>query len=206
MCDRFPFGQDADVVHQQHETVSPDQATIPSRVATKFGCADNGLGAVGRQCFYLALPLHSCKIPLMLLGTPNLYLDHSAVSNETWWPQIDAVLASVQVRLALSLWNLVEIGCGTDRNQQDRRLAFLEQDDPLWIVERVVVQRRRSNASSGKGVLVSLRETFAWLRHISRSSISITPGRKRGSDCRGTGLTASISTASPSARSSLRTR
>jgi hypothetical protein len=73
----------------------------------------------------------------------------------------------------------------------------------LWIVERVVVQRRRSNASSGKGVLVSLRETFAWLRHISRSSISITPGRKRGSDCARTGLTASISTASPSARSSL---
>jgi hypothetical protein len=42
----------------------------------------------------------------------------------------------------LSLWNLVEIGCGTDRNQQDRRLAFLEQHDPLWIVERVVVQRQ----------------------------------------------------------------
>jgi hypothetical protein len=78
----------------------------------------------------------------MLLGTPTLYLEHSAVSNETWWPRIDAVLATGQVRLALSLWNLVEIGLGSDRKQQDRRLAFLEQYDPLWIVERVAVQRQ----------------------------------------------------------------
>lgn len=78
----------------------------------------------------------------MLLGTPNLYLDHSAISNETWWPQIDAVLVTGQVRLALSMWNLVEIGSATDRKQQDRRLAFLEQHHPLWVVERVAVQRQ----------------------------------------------------------------
>jgi hypothetical protein len=78
----------------------------------------------------------------MLLGIPSLYLEHSAISNEIWWPQIDAVLATGQVRLALSLWNLVEIGGDKDRPRQDRRLAFLEQHDPLWVVERVVVQRQ----------------------------------------------------------------
>ena len=78
----------------------------------------------------------------MLRGTPILYLDHSAISNEKWWPQIGAVLATGKVRLALSVWNLVEIGSATDRKQQDRRLAFLEQHHPLWIVERVAVQRQ----------------------------------------------------------------
>jgi hypothetical protein len=72
----------------------------------------------------------------------NLYLEHSAVSHESWWPPIDAVLRTGQVRLALSLWNLVEIGSGADRKQQNRRLAFLEQHDPLWIVERVAVLRQ----------------------------------------------------------------
>src|SRR5206468_2342718 len=81
----------------------------------------------------LALSPLSCETRQMLLRTPILYLDHSAISNEKWWPQIDAVLATGQIRLALSVWNLVEIGSATDRNQQDRRLAFLEQHHPLWI-------------------------------------------------------------------------
>jgi hypothetical protein len=94
------------------------------------------------DCYWLAIPRLSCETPLMLLGTPTLYLEHSAVSNETWWPPINAVLATGQVRLALSLWNLVEIGSGADRKQQGRRLGFLEQHNPLWICERVAVQRQ----------------------------------------------------------------
>lgn len=66
----------------------------------------------------------------MLLGTPILYLDHSAVSNEKWWPQIDAVPRPAR------------FGSASDRKQQDRRLAFLEQHHPLWIVERVSIQRQ----------------------------------------------------------------
>src|SRR5690349_9433263 len=94
--------QDADAIKQDHHDGT--SALAPSRTsrALTLGCADNDLAGVRRQCFYLALPLPSCQTLLMLLGTPTLYLEHSAVSNEAWWPQIDAVLATGQVRLALS--------------------------------------------------------------------------------------------------------
>lgn len=72
----------------------------------------------------------------------NLYLDHSVIAHEPHWPQIDAAVASGSVRLAVSVWNLIEIGSAADRKQQERRLAFLERNDPLWIVERVAVQRQ----------------------------------------------------------------
>jgi len=78
------------------------------------------------------------------------------------------VLASGQVWLALSLWNLVEIGCGTDRNQQDRRLAFLEQHDPLWIVERVVVQRQEAERFLWEGRFgVAPRDLCVVTPHLS---------------------------------------
>lgn len=72
----------------------------------------------------------------------NLYLDHSVIAHDAWWPQIDAAVASGEVRPAISVWNLVEIGSATDRKQQDSRLDFLECNNPLWIVERVAVQRQ----------------------------------------------------------------
>jgi hypothetical protein len=53
----FPARQDADVVHQSAKTLNRKLATSSSTVATNLGCADNDLGAFGRQCFYLALPL-----------------------------------------------------------------------------------------------------------------------------------------------------
>jgi hypothetical protein len=73
---------------------------------------------------------------------PNLYLDHSVIAHEPWWPRIDAAVSSGDARLAVSVWNLIEIGGATDRKQQERRLEFLERNNPLWIVERVAVQRQ----------------------------------------------------------------
>jgi hypothetical protein len=46
------------------------------------------------------------------------------------------------MRLVLSIWNLFEIGEGTDKGQREHRLKFLEQFGPLWVLERVNIQRR----------------------------------------------------------------
>ena len=78
----------------------------------------------------------------MTRSTPILYLDHSVVSREQSWPPVGEILASGKLRLALSLWNLFEIGSANDKLQRDRRLLFLEQFDPQWIRERVDVQRQ----------------------------------------------------------------
>jgi hypothetical protein len=79
----------------------------------------------------------------------NLYVDHSAITDENWWPQIDAAVATGRTRLALSPWNLVEIGSATDLKQREQRIAFLEQNNPLWIVERVGIQRQEVKRFSG---------------------------------------------------------
>jgi len=71
-----------------------------------------------------------------------LYIDHSVVSHEPSWAPLGEVLASSKLRLALSLWNLVEIANAADQAQRERRLSFLERFKPLWIVERVEVQRQ----------------------------------------------------------------
>jgi hypothetical protein len=46
------------------------------------------------------------------------------------------------LRLVLSIWNLFEIGAASDGAQQKKRLSFLERLDPVWIVERVEVQKQ----------------------------------------------------------------
>jgi hypothetical protein len=117
-------------------------ATTLLKLATILGCADNGLGAPWRQCFYLALLPTSCQTMRMSPLLQNLYVDHSAITDENWWPQIDAAVATGRVRLAVSLWNLVEIGGATDLKQRERRIVFLERNDPVWIIERVGVQRQ----------------------------------------------------------------
>ena len=43
-----------------------------------------------------------------------LYIDHSIVSREQHWPDLQAVMATGQVRLGLSLWNFFEIAQATD--------------------------------------------------------------------------------------------
>ena len=77
---------------------------------------------------------------------PTLYIDHSLVTHEPSWGPLQDVLAAKKLRLALSLWNLVEIGSVTDAVQREKRLRFLEQFDPLWIVERVDVHRQEVRA------------------------------------------------------------
>jgi hypothetical protein len=72
----------------------------------------------------------------------NLYIDHSVVSREQSWPDLKQVIEEGNLKLTLSLWNLVEIGNAGDLAQRGRRLEFLEQFNPLWIVERVDVQRQ----------------------------------------------------------------
>jgi hypothetical protein len=72
----------------------------------------------------------------------TLYLDHSIVSHEPWWLPVEQVVASREVRLALSLWNLFEIGAASNMGQRDRRLAFLEKLDPLWMIERRTIQKQ----------------------------------------------------------------
>jgi len=70
-----------------------------------------------------------------------LYLDHSIVSHEPSWQSVSDVLALPGFRLALSIWNLVEIGSATDEQQREQRLSFLEGFNPLWVRERVQVQK-----------------------------------------------------------------
>jgi hypothetical protein len=74
--------------------------------------------------------------------TRRLYIDHSVVSDPTMWPAVEQAAASGDVQLALSLWNLFEIGAASDMVQQNKRLAFLEALNPLWLVERRAVQKQ----------------------------------------------------------------
>jgi hypothetical protein len=60
-----------------------------------------------------------------------------------------------KAHLTLSLWNLFEIGSASDRVQQDQRLAFLAKLKPLWILERVAIQRLEVRA-------FLWREKFGW--------------------------------------------
>lgn len=72
----------------------------------------------------------------------TIYVDHSIVTHEQWWPHLEQAVASRELRLALSVWNLFEIGIAADQAQQEKRLAFLEGLKPLWVVERRAVQRQ----------------------------------------------------------------
>jgi hypothetical protein len=71
----------------------------------------------------------------------TLYIDHSIVAHPPSWSAVDDVLTRGKAQLALSLWNLFEIGSASDRAQQDQRLAFLAKFNPLWILERIAIQR-----------------------------------------------------------------
>lgn len=72
---------------------------------------------------------------------PHLYVDHSVVAHPGSWAPLEEVLNDGKVRLVLSLWNLFEIGSASDKAQQAQRLTFLEGFDPIWILERVDLQR-----------------------------------------------------------------
>ncbi len=77
---------------------------------------------------------------------PTLYIDHSVVTHTPSWKPVEDVLTSGRALLALSLWNLFEIGSASDKTQHRQRLAFLTKYPPLWILERVDIQRQETRA------------------------------------------------------------
>jgi hypothetical protein len=72
----------------------------------------------------------------------TIYIDHSIVTHEADWPLLEHAVESQKVRLALSVWNVYEIGRATDRAQLDKRLAFLDSLHPIWMIECRAVQRQ----------------------------------------------------------------
>lgn len=99
---------------------------------------------------------------------PNLYIDHSIVSHQPSWKPLEDALQSGKVQLALSLWNLFEIGSATDKAQQAQRLTFLDQFKPLWIVERVDIQRQEIRAFLWKEKFgIEPQPTQIFKRHLS---------------------------------------
>src|SRR4051794_13454624 len=98
----------------------------------------------------------------------TLYVDHSIVAHPTSWKPLEDVLGGSKVQLALSLWNLFEIGSASDKTQQEQRLAFLTKLGPLWTLERVEIQRQEVRAFLWKekfGVTPEAIQIFR--RHLS---------------------------------------
>jgi hypothetical protein len=96
----------------------------------------------------------------------TLYIDHSIVTHEPSWDGLRQAIKSGKLRLALSVWNLVEIGMAADGVQREQRLAFIVDElCPLWVVERRAIQRQEV-------------ERFLW-QHKFRTSpkdlVTITP-------------------------------
>jgi hypothetical protein len=116
---------------------------------------------------------------------PTLYLDHSIVTHPASWTPVDDVLTSGKARLALSLWNLFEIGSASDREQQDQRLAFLMRANPVWILERVQIEQREVRAFLWKEKLqIEPEPVDAFRRYLSevesylvgsKTRIGVTP-------------------------------
>jgi hypothetical protein len=73
---------------------------------------------------------------------PSLYIDHSIVTHPLSWKPMEDVLDGGKAQLVLSLWNLFEIGSASDKTQQALRLEFLMKFRPLWILERIEIQRQ----------------------------------------------------------------
>lgn len=99
---------------------------------------------------------------------PTLYIDHSVVTHAPSWKPIEDVLTGGRTQLALSLWNLFEIGSASDKTQQGQRLAFLAKFDPLWVLERVDIQRQETRAFLWKKKFgVTLEPLQVFKRHLS---------------------------------------
>lgn len=110
----------------------------------------------------------------------TLYLDHSIVTHSGSWTPVDEVLTSGKAQLALSVWNLFEIGSASDRAQQDERLAFLMKAKPLWILERVQIERREVRAFLWKEKLqIAPEPVDAFRRHLSEVESSMVGSKAR---------------------------
>jgi hypothetical protein len=72
----------------------------------------------------------------------TLYTDHSIITHEPSWASVSEAVETDKIRLALSVWNLFEIGNAADEAQRKQRLAFLKGLNPLYVVERLDIQRQ----------------------------------------------------------------
>ncbi len=93
----------------------------------------------------------------------TLYLDHSIIAREEYWPIIRSAIDGPQApTIVASDWNLVEIAQGSDRAQAMRRADFISSLAPQWAMPRLWVQRMELQRF--------LEETF-WHTH----STPVTP-------------------------------
>ena len=72
----------------------------------------------------------------------TVYLDHSIVTYEPFWPATRTLFHKSDRQLVLSVWNLLEIAGATDLPQRARRIAFLEECGPVWIYDHTFVRRQ----------------------------------------------------------------
>jgi hypothetical protein len=73
----------------------------------------------------------------------TVYLEHSAVVDESGWEHLMALLGPGRsARAVVSDWNLIEIASDQDRTRATRRAKLLDSLQPLWMVEYLVVQRQ----------------------------------------------------------------
>lgn len=70
-----------------------------------------------------------------------VYVDHSVFARESNWPELERLSISDEFELVFSLWNLVEIGRGSDPKQIVDRASFIDRLKPRWIVERLTSQQ-----------------------------------------------------------------
>ena len=87
----------------------------------------------------------------------TLYIDHSIVTHEPSWEGVGLAIGSGKIRLALSVWNLYEIGAAADLAQREQRLAFLSGWLPSTLWSGVTFSGRKQNAFSGNTNLVRRR-------------------------------------------------
>jgi len=102
------------------------------------GWADGGRGRAATRVILIKSVIKSKSASVQ-----TLYIDHSIVTHKASWEDLRRAIERGKVRLALSVSNLVEIGCATDEAQRERRLTFLIDDLlPVWVIERRAIQRQ----------------------------------------------------------------
>jgi hypothetical protein len=72
----------------------------------------------------------------------TLYVDHQIIAKEANWPQLSDLLErDKSLRLAISIYNLAEISSASDKAQALRCVEFVDSLKPLWVLERLIVQK-----------------------------------------------------------------
>ena len=72
----------------------------------------------------------------------KVYLEHSYLAKEDNWPSIIEFFREDGYTAVVSDWNIVEISQASDRKQAKRRVRFLESLNPLWMINKVEIQKK----------------------------------------------------------------